>query len=177
MKKDRSFTKEDRKQAHRAVRGRNLGCLLSSLSFVVFLFAVELPQGNREVTAYIMVAVIVGGLLGLSLFVRSALRAGDYKAKFGRSIFNEAPTLTPAVVEHEPHTLSPWTMQSTPTYYSDNHRYYQEGRRTCLVCGKVEVCKDHVWGEEDTVGSLQGDHTVYYRCRRCGATDSIDFNI
>ena len=117
MKKDRSFTKEDRKQAHRAVRGRNLGCLVSSLSFVVFLFAVGLPPGKREATG---LAMIVGGLLGLLLFVRSGLRAGDYKAKFGRSIFNEEPTLTPTVVEHEPHTWSPWTMQSVPTYYSDD---------------------------------------------------------
>ena len=186
MKKDRSFTTEDRKQAHLAVYGRRLGCLLSSLPLVVLLvvgmFAAEHPQGQSGVARLIVLfSLLIGGLVGLPLFFFSLSRVQAYRARFGKSVFDDEPTparvaVNPAV-EHESHTWSPWTMKSVRLYYSEHFRCYEVGQRTCLVCSETDICREHEWSDLDTMGSLQGDHTVCYRCRRCGATYEVSHTI
>ena len=75
-----------------------------------------------------------------------------------------------------PHNFSAWKMKNVSLYYCGNHRCYTTGVKTCSLCSKEELCRDHELRLVDTKGSIY-ESTDYYRCSRCGYEDTVSNSI
>jgi len=74
------------------------------------------------------------------------------------------------------HTFSHWYGKKTSPYTIKHHYFTEESVRKCKACGKEEFCRHHDFYETGSSGSIY-DSATWYKCRCCGISWIVSYNI